>query len=315
MDLKSIFRSTEFGIFIAFIVLCALLSLATPKFLTVYNISTVMRQFSFIAVMSVGMTMVILTGGIDLSVGCVLALVNVLAALFIKKFGVGGGIILALLSGTFVGFLNGLIIDRLELPPFIVTLGMMNVARGLALVITKGWPITGLPSSITFLSEGSIGSIPVPGIIVAVVYIFGYIFLSRTVWGRYIYAAGGNEKATWLSGVNIHIIKIMVYTITGFLCGVAGIMMTSRLSQGTPTTGTGYELSVIAAVVIGGTDLFGGIGSVLGSLIGAAIIGVLQNGLVLLGVSAFWQKVIIGLVIIIAVAGGSIRRKLSRRTE
>lgn len=315
MDLKSLFRSTEFGIFIAFIVLCTVLAFATPKFITVYNIFTVMKQVSFIAIMSVGMTMVILTAGIDLSVGAVLGLVNVLAALFIKQFGLGSGISLALLCGAFIGFTNGVIIVKWALPPFIVTLGMMNVARGLAMVITKGWPITGLPSSFTYLAEGSIGGIPVPVIIMIIIYFLGYIFLSRTVWGRYIYAAGGNEKATWLSGVNVNKIKTMVYTVTGFLSGLAGVMMASRLSQGSPITGTGYELSVIGAVVIGGTDLMGGKGSVLGSLIGASIMGVLENGLILLGVSAFWQKVILGLVIIIAVAGGSIRRKFFQIAE
>ena len=312
MDWKSILRSTEFGILIVFIVLCAILSFATPNFLSTYNIFTVMKQVSFIAIMSVGMTMVILTAGIDLSVGAVLGLVNVLAALFILKFGLTEGIILALLCGAFIGFLNGFTIVKTELPPFIVTLGMMNIARGLALVITKGWPITGLPSSFSRLAEGSICSVPVPMIIMIVISVLGYIFLSRTVWGRYIYAAGGNEKATWLSGVNVNKIKIMIYTITGFLSGLAGVMMASRLSQGSPITGTGYELSVIGAVVIGGTDLMGGKGSVLGSLIGASIMGVMENGLILLGVSAFWQQVILGLVIIIAVAGGSIRRKIQR---
>jgi ribose transport system permease protein len=315
MDFKTIFRSTEFGIFIAFLALCAILSFATPNFLTVFNIFTVMKQVSFIAIMSVGMTMVILTAGIDLSVGAVLGLVNVLAAILIKKIGLAPGISSALLFGTFLGFVNGIIIVKWDLPPFIVTLGMMNIARGLALVITKGWPVTGLPECFGCLAEGRLGVVPVPVIIMIIVFILGYLFLSRTIWGRYIYASGGNEKATWLSGVNVNKIKVLVYSITGFLSGLAGIMMASRLSQGSPITGIGYELSVIGAVVIGGTDLMGGKGSVLGSLIGASIMGVLDNGLVLLGVSAFWQQVILGLVIIIAVAGGSIRRKLSMKGE
>jgi ribose transport system permease protein len=315
MDFKTIFRSTEFGIFVAFLALCTILSFATPNFLSVYNIFTVMKQVSFIAIMSVGMTMVILTAGIDLSVGAVLGLVNVLAAILIKKLGLAPGISSALLFGTFLGFLNGIIIVKWDLPPFIVTLGMMNVARGMAMVTTKGWPITGLPECFGCLAEGRIGVVPVPVIIMIIIFILGYLFLSRTIWGRYIYASGGNEKATWLSGVNVNKIKVLVYTITGFLSGLAGIMMASRLSQGSPITGTGYELSVIGAVVIGGTDLMGGKGSVLGSLIGASIMGVLENGLVLLGVSAFWQQVILGLVIIIAVAGGSIRRKLYLKGE
>jgi len=315
MDFKDILKSTEFGIFVAFLALCAILSFATPNFLSIYNISTVMKQVSFIAIMSVGMTMVILTAGIDLSVGAVLGLVNVLAALFINKFGLAPGITTALLCGAFLGFANGITIVKWDLPPFIVTLGMMYIARGLAMVITKGWPITGLPASFCCLAEGRLIGIPIPVIIMIIIYILGYLFLSRTIWGRYIYASGGNEKATWLSGVNVNKIKILVYTITGFLSGLAGIMLASRLSQGSPITGTGYELSVIGAVVIGGTDLMGGKGSVLGSLIGALIMGVLDNGLVLLGVSAFWQQVILGVVIIVAVAGGSMRRKLFSKGE
>lgn len=325
MDFKDVLKSTEFGIFIAFLALCAILSFANKNFLTVYNISTVMKQVSFIAIMSVGMTMVILTAGIDLSVGAVLGLVNVLAALFINifanKFGLAPGnsialgISIGLICGAFLGFVNGIIIVKWALPPFIVTLGMMNIARGLALVITKGAPITGLPECFGCLAEGRLIGIPVPVIIMVIIYILGYLFLSRTVWGRYIYASGGNEKATWLSGVNVNKIKVMVYTITGLLSGLAGIMLVSRLSQGSPITGTGYELSVIGAVVIGGTDLMGGKGSVLGSLIGALIMGVLANGLVLLSVSAFWQQVILGVVIIVAVALGSMRRKLSLKGE
>jgi len=315
MDFKTIFKSTEFGIFVAFLALCTILSFATPNFLSLYNISTVMKQVSFIAIMSVGMTMVILTAGIDLSVGAVLGLVNVLAALFITKYGLAPGITMALICGAFLGFVNGITIVKWALPPFIVTLGMMNIARGLALVITKGWPITGLPECFGCLAEGRLIGVPVPVIIMIIIYILGYLFLSRTIWGRYIYASGGNEKATWLSGVNVNKIKILVYTITGFLSGLAGVMLAARLSQGSPTTGTGYELSVIGAVVIGGTDLMGGKGSVLGSLIGAFIMGVLANGLVLLEVSAFWQQVILGLVIIVAVAGGSMRRKLFSKEE
>ncbi|MEO0294178.1 MAG: ribose ABC transporter permease [candidate division WOR-3 bacterium] len=315
MDFRSIFRSTEFGIFIAFLVLCAILSFATPNFLTLFNIFTVMKQVSFIAIMSVGMTMVILTAGIDLSVGAVLGLVNVLTAILIKKIGLFPGVSSALLVGMILGFLNGIIIVKWDLPPFIVTLGMMNIARGMAMVITKGWPITGLPECFGCLAEGHIGVVPIPVIIMIIIYILGYLFLSRTIWGRYIYASGGNEKAAWLSGVNVNKIKVMVYTITGFLSGLAGVMMASRLSQGSPITGIGYELSVIGAVVIGGTDLMGGKGSVLGSLIGASIMGVLENGLVLLGVSAFWQQVILGVVIVVAVAGGSVRRKIFLKGE
>lgn len=316
MRLKSVYKRKEFGIFMALVLLCVILSLATPHFMTAYNIFTVMRQFSIIAIMSIGMTMVILTAGIDLSVGSMLGLVNVLVALFIVRgLGIWGGIILALLCGTAMGFLNGLVIAKLELPPFVATLGSMSIFRGLALVITRGWPITGLPSSFTFLGEGYVGVVPIPVIIMIVFFVLGYIFLTRTVWGRYIYAVGGNEESAGLSGVNVNKVKIMVYAITGFLCGLAGIIMASRLSQGTPTAGTGYELDVIGAVVIGGTSLFGGEGSVLGSLIGAAIMGVLRNGLVLLGVSAFWQMAVIGMVIIIAVSGETIRRKLSLKAR
>ena len=186
MDFKDILKSTEFGIFIAFLALCTILSIFTPNFLTFYNISTVMKQVSFIAIMSVGMTMVILTAGIDLSVGAVLGLVNVLAALLINKLGLAPGISTALLCGAFLGFVNGIIIVKWSLPPFIVTLGMMNIARGMALVITKGWPVTGLPECFGCLAEGRLIGVPVPVIIMIIIYILGYLFLSRTIWGRYI---------------------------------------------------------------------------------------------------------------------------------
>jgi ribose transport system permease protein len=307
-----LYKSKEFGIFIALIILCIILSISTPYFLTVYNVFTVMRQISIIAIISIGMTMVILTEGIDLSVGSIFGLTNVIVAIaIVHNFGIAGGIIAALLCGVVIGFGNGVIISKLELPPFIVTLGMMSIARGLALVITKGWPVTGLPPSFDFIGNGYIWIIPFPVVIMVIIAVVGHIFLTRTIWGTYIYAIGGNEEAAKLCGINVNFIKILVYSITGFVCAISGIIMTSRLSQGEPSAGLGYELDAIAAAVIGGTSLSGGEGSIIGTLIGASIMGVIRNGLVLLGVSAFWQTVIIGIVIILAVAIEKIRKKLS----
>jgi len=298
------------GVFIGLLLLCAALSFLTPFFLTVSNILNVIRQTSIIAIVGIGMTFVILTGGIDLSVGSVLALSGVITAFCIVNYGwsLALGMFAGLVIGTVFGLANGVAITGIGLPPFIATLASMSVARGLALVITGGRPIFGLPGSFSFWGEGSIGVFPTPIVVMIVAYIIAFAILRTTRLGLYCYALGGNEEAARLSGVNVKKYKMILYSISGFMAGLGGVILASRLSCAQPLAGQGYELDAIAATVIGGTSLSGGEGSIGGTLVGALIMGVLRNGLNLLNVSAYWQQVAIGLVIAMAVAMDALRK-------
>ncbi|MBN1478639.1 ribose ABC transporter permease [candidate division KSB1 bacterium] len=289
------------------------LSLLSDKFLTVNNGWNVMRQISVNVIISAGMTLVILTGGIDLSVGSILALAGAVAAGLLKNgvalesvdlfigFTVLGAVLAAALVGAALGFFNGIVITRFKVPPFVATLAMLTMARGLTMLWSGGFPITGLGKTFAFWGTGWLFGIPMPvWISVSVVSILT-ILSRKTKIGRYIYAIGGNERASQLSGLNVQKIKIFVYTCAGLLAAIGGILVTARLDSAQPNAGMGYELDSIAAVVIGGTSLAGGRGSIPGTVLGALIIGVLNNGLVLLNVSPFWQQVIKGLVILLAV--------------
>jgi ribose transport system permease protein len=290
------------------------LSLASDRFLLPDNITNVLLQIAVNICLSTGMTMIILSGGIDLSVGSMLALTGAIAAglmkngIAIEPFGVQiqltcfGGVIAALVVGTMLGSCNGIAITRFRLPPFVATLGMLSIARGLTMLWTGGFPITSLGPDFAKLGTGYFLGIPMPVWIAGVVVAIFMVVTQRTRFGRYLYAIGGNERAAELSGINVPRTKLMVYAIGGMLSGVAGLLATSRLDSATPNAGTGYELDSIAAVVIGGTSLSGGRGSILGTVLGCLIIGVLNNGMVLLEVSAFWQPVVKGVVIIVAVA-------------
>ncbi len=292
----------RFGIVIAFAVLMAILSLLSPSFLTVSNLLNIARQVSINAILAAGMTFVILTAGIDLSVGSVLAcsgavMAGLLAGGTPLVAGIGAGLIL----GTLLGLVNGAVVTRGKVQPFIATLAMLTIARGATLVYTDGRPITGLPDAFVWLGAGDVGRIPVPVIIMAVVFLVAHLILSRTVLGRYVYAIGGNEEAARLSGVNVIRVKTLVYAISGLLAAVSGVVLTARLNSAQPTAGSGYELDAIAAVVLGGTTLAGGEGSIGGTLLGAFIIGVINNGLNLLNVNPFYQQVVKGAVILLAV--------------
>jgi ribose transport system permease protein len=274
----------------------------TPHFLTISNLLNVAEQATIIAIVAVGMTFVIITGGIDLSVGSVLAFAGVVMA---SAFHSGVPLPLALLIGLgvglFCGLVNGLLITIGRLPPFIATLGMMSVARGAALMFTEGRPISGFPESFRSLATGEVLRIPTPVVIMIVVYVIAHFVLRRTKLGRYTYAIGGNEEAALLSGINVRVYKTIVYGLAGMLSGLAAILLTARLNSAQPIAGMSYELDAIAATVIGGTSLLGGEGTVAGTLIGALIMAVLRNGLNLLTVSSFFQQVVIGSVIILAV--------------
>ena len=299
--------------FIALLLLCVALSLLSNKFLTIENGWNVLRQISVNVCISVGMTLVVLTAGIDLSVGSVLALSGAVAAGLLKSgiawpahdlfigFTLLGTIVSALFVGSALGFFNGWMITKFKVPPFVATLAMLTIARGLTMLWTKGYPISSLGPKFDYIGTGWLLGIPVLVWISAITVALAVLLVKKTPFGRYIYAIGGNEQAARLSGIHINRVKIIVYTIGGILAAVGGIMVTSRLDSAQPNAGSSYELDSIAAVVIGGTSLSGGRGTIMGTVLGAIIIGVLNNGLVLLDVSPFWQQVIKGFVILLSV--------------
>ncbi|NLY06270.1 ABC transporter permease [Candidatus Sordicultor fermentans] len=299
------------GILLAFIVVCILFGILTPVFFNPLNILNVIRQVSIIGVIAVGMTFVILLGGIDLSVGSVVAFTGIIAAGFQVKWG-GSlflSIVIPLLIGGGIGFLNGFISTKGGLHPFIVTLGTMSIFRGATLLVAKGRPISGMSRSFRFIGAGMIGPIPFPVILFLGSVIIAAIILRRTVFGRYIYAIGGNEEAALLSGIRVDRYKVSAFTILGFLSALSGLILTSRLNSGELVAGEGYELDVIASVVIGGTSMMGGEGGVYGTLIGALLIGVISNGLNLLGVQPYWQMIVRGSIIILAVLMDKMKRR------
>ena len=303
----------RFQSLVALFILCVVFSLLSDKFLTIDNAWNVMRQISVNICISTGMTLIVLTAGIDLSVGSVLALCGAVTAGLLKNgielpgsnlyvgFTLLGAVVAGLLTGALLGLFNGWAITRFKVPPFVATLAMLTVARGFTMLFTKGFPISGLGSRFAYIGTGWFLGIPVPVWISGIIVLAAVILTNKTKPGRYIYAIGGNENAARLSGINVNKNKLAVYTIAGALAAVGGVMVSSRLDSAQPNAGTSYELDSIAAVVIGGTSLSGGRGSILGTVLGAIIIGILNNGLVLLNVSPFWQQVVKGFVILLAV--------------
>ncbi|WP_255989546.1 ABC transporter permease [Chitinolyticbacter albus] len=294
----------KLGPFIALMVVCVGLAFMSPDFLTVGNLMNVMRQVSINALIAFGMTLVILLGGIDLSVGSILAVSSVLTAMLMKA---GYDPVLAtlvgILAGALMGSVNGLIVAKGKVAPFIATLGMMTVLRGTSLVLSNGSPITGFSSDFfSTLGGGYLaGLVPVPVVWTLLMFALFWFVLKKTVFGRHVYATGGNPEAARLSGVKTDRVQIWVYTISGAMAAMAGVVLTSRLNSAQPTAGVGYELDAIAAVVLGGTSLAGGRGWIFGTLVGALLIGVLNNGLNLMGVSSFYQLIVKGAVILLAV--------------
>jgi ribose transport system permease protein len=292
----------QLGTFAGLVALCLILWAATPHFLTVSNLLNVLEQTAINAIVAVGMTYVIISGGIDLSVGSVLAVSGIALAMALEAgVPVPLAIALAFAVGLACGLANGVLIAFGRLPPFIATLGMMSVARGAALMLAEGRPISGFSDGFRLLATERVLTIPAPAIITAVIYAIAHFVLSRTVFGRAAYAIGGNEEAARLSGVAVRFHKTAIYGVAGLMSAAAAVILTARLNSAQPTAGTMYELDAIAATVIGGTSLMGGEGTLVGALIGALIMGVLRNGLNLLNVSSFLQQVVIGVVIIGAV--------------
>ena len=292
-----------YGLYFAFALLIIAMAVLSPAFLKPTNIINILRQTSINGIIAIGMTLVIITGGIDLSVGSVLALSAVIATSFAHPG--EHNLILPLAIGLFVGlgcgFINGFIIAWNKIAPFIVTLAMMTIARGLALVYTNGRPVIELSDNYNKIGSGYFVRIPIPVIIFIMIVLSGIFLLKYVKFGRHIYATGGNEMAAKISGVNTRRVIIWVYSLTGLLSGLAGIVLSARVMSASPATGQGYELDAIAAVVIGGTKLTGGVGSVSGTIVGVLIIGVMNNGLDLLNVSSYLQLVIKGIIILLAV--------------
>ncbi len=307
----------QFGPLLFLIVLMAVFTALKPSFIDPINVFNIMRQISITGLIALGMTFVILTAGIDLSVGSLLALCGMVAAIVAKggaantlslsaTAGAGFGWFAALLAavavGSIAGGVQGVAITRLKVPPFVVTLGGLTIFRGLTLTLSNGGPISGFTPDMRWFGTGLVGPVPVPVIIFAVAAILCHIVLRYTRYGRAVYAVGGNAEAARLSGLRVDRILISVYVIVGFFAGLAAFVLAARLNSAEAVAGVGYELTVISAVVIGGTSLFGGIGSVGGTVVGAALIGVLQNGLQFNNVSSYTQSIVIGLILIVAVA-------------
>jgi len=302
----------RFGVLLMLVALVVVFSVLSPHFLSQGNITNVLIQSSTNAIIAAGMTFVILSGNIDLSVGSVLALSSVLGATFIADGGsivIGVGIML--LGGIIAGGINGFTVSYLGFPAFIVTLATMWLFRGLAYVFTNGQAVTGLPKDFRILATGEIAGIPFIVLVMIAVYAICYFLLSRTTFGRQVYAVGDNKEAARLSGVNVKRVVAAVFVICGLLAALGGVVLSSRLFSGQPIAGITFELSAIAAVVIGGTSLSGGKGGILGTLVGAIFIATLINGLVILNVSSFWQQVIMGLVVLAAVGIDQYRKRLS----
>ncbi len=295
---------SNLGVYLTLIILIVIFSLLSNNFLTTGNMLNLLRQIAINGLIAIGMTMVITTGGIDLSVGSILGLTAMISA-FLMTSGVPPiiSIVTCLMLGALLGFINGFIIAQYKLQAFIVTLATMTTFRGLTYVISNGKPISNISDStlFNFIGKGDILGIPIPIFIFFITFFIAYILMNKTVFGRNVYATGGNEVAAKLSGVDVKRTHIKVYVISGLLAALSGLILISRLNSAQPTLGDGYELDAVAAVVIGGTSLAGGRGRISGTLIGILILGVISNGLNIIGVSSFYQEIVKGLIILIAV--------------
>ena len=296
--------------FLTLIVLFVGLSIASPHFLTSTNLSSVVRQTAVINIMALGMTLVIITGGIDLSVGAILAMGGIAGTMALERGApIAAGVAAGIMAGLFCGFVNGFLITRLKIAPFIVTLGTLGIIRGLTLISTNGLPVHQIPQSFSYLGEGSLFYVPFVLWLLLGCALTMHVVLEHSKLGRYAFAIGSNAEAAYYAGIPVAFHTTAVYAICGMLTGLAGMIEASRLMTGQPTAGNGYELQAIAAVVIGGGSLRGGEGSVLGTLVGAFIMGLLSNGSDLLGVSPYVQQAIIGAVIILAVTVDELRKR------
>ncbi|MBQ2626729.1 MAG: ABC transporter permease [Eubacterium sp.] len=292
----------KFGMLIILILLVIVISILHPSFLSASNFSNVLKQIAVYVIIGYGVTFIIITTGIDLGLGSYMALGGVLAALCARGTLPGiVGMLVATLIGLAIGLINGLVISITKIPPFICTLGMTTITRGAALLITNGKPVSQLNKSFCWFGSGVVGFIPTPIIWLIIFTVISWILMDHMKFGQYARAIGGNERAAVISGINIFKYKVLIYTYCGICCGFAGAVLAARVASGSPGAAEGYELDAIAGSVIGGTSMAGGVGSVWGVLIGSLIIGVMNSGLNMLGVSAYWQEIVKGIVIIVAV--------------
>ncbi len=299
----------QYGLLLGFVLLCGVLSILSPVFLTSSNLLNVALQASVVAILAFGQTFVILSRGIDLSVGSVLALSGAVMATFTGRYGVAVGLFVGLLLGGALGTTNGVFVTRAKVAPFVATLAMLAVARGLTYIYTGGQPILVHSAGFNSFGQGTFGPVPVPVVLMFVVFFICLLVLTQTRFGRYVYAIGSNPEVTRLAGVPIDRYVVAVYAISGMLAALGALILTARLGTADPNIAVGYELDVIAAVVVGGTSLFGGRGGVFGTLIGALIIAVVGNGMVLLNINPFWTQAVKGAIILLAVLPDSLRRK------
>lgn len=306
--IRRVTSRTEFSIFLGLLLMCVAMSFASEYFLKTNNLFNILNQISRYGIVSVGMALVIIAGGIDLSVGYVVGLTACLCAYFSSAWGLPWYLVLplTLLVGAGIGLVNGLLVTRVRLVPFIVTMAMGKILSGCTLLLTRGRPIK-FESALSVLGKGYWGPIPIAVVVMFLTIILGSVFAQRTLTGRNIYAVGNNERTAALSGINVKKLQALTYIITSTLCALCGVIVAGNLSSADATLGVGYETDVIAAVVIGGVAMSGGEGTIWGSLIGASIIGILKNAFVLLGVSAYWQSIVIGVVIVIAVTIDKLR--------
>lgn len=309
MSAKKFFQT--YGILIVLLLLITFFSLITDAFFSIKNLFNILRQISVIGIIAVGMSFVMLTGGIDLSVGSLLAITSVVGSSLMVVSGMSPlpAMLIAMCVATAFGAITGCIVEFVDIPPLITTLGMMTVIRGVAYIITNGLPVYGLPESVKIIGQGYVWVIPVPVIVMLVIFLLGGFILNRTHFGRYFYAMGGNEEATRLAGISIRVMKIGTYTWNAFLTSIAGVILMTRINSGQPSAGDGTELDVVTAVVLGGVSMSGGEGKLFGVLIGTLIMGVLSNGLIIMNVGEYYQMVVKGLVLILAVGFDKISKR------
>jgi len=307
----------EFGVIIAMFILILFFSITSDIFLSTNNLLNITRQVSVISLVAMGMTFVIITGGIDLSVGSIISFVGIATTSIMKDFNapIGVAILFGLLFGAVIGAINGTLIAYVKMPAFITTMGMMTILRGIGYIYTKGYPIYDLPQNFRRIGQGYLGKIPIPTIILLLVAIIAFILLRKSLFGRHILAIGGNAEAAKIAGIKVRRDTLMVYVISGIISSIAAVLMASRIGSGLPTIGIGYELDAIAAVVIGGAAMTGGSGTILGTILGSIILGVLSNGLSLLDVDSYVMSVISGFVVILAVFIDRLRTIMDQRSE
>ena len=309
MKLNSIFR--KYGIIIVLAVLIFAFGIGNKLFFTVSNFINIIRQISILGIITIGMSFVLISGGIDLSVGSQLSFIGVVTATMFTKYNISPllACFIGIFIATLVGTMNGVFIANTKVPPLIATLAMQQILLGLGYIISKGKPIYGLTQSVKFIGQGHIGPIPTPIIILIIFIVIGSFVLNKTYLGRYFYAIGSNDEVARLSGINVKLVRTLAYAMCGFLSGIAAIIMMSRINSGSPTVGSGFEMDVLTAAVLGGVSVSGGEGKIFGAMVGALIIGVLSNGLIIMNVSEYYQMVIKGLVLACAIAFDSVNNK------